>query len=167
MNFASFVAFQVISCYSSGVWLCIGRMADKKLPSSVISFLTGIGAGPQAEAGLDDLPGLVRAFREAAPDPDSNPFSQQNLSYLTALLDCIGVMDERLYEHYRALIDLFREGVFRAPREKLLAYPSWNELRDKGVRLGLLSPDLYGKKLPQPHLGVPEVFARIKEGLRK
>ena len=112
-------------------------MADKKLPSSVISFLTGIGAGPQAEAGL------------------------------YALLDCIGVMDERLYEHYRALIDLFREGVFRAPREKLLAYPSWNELRDNGVRLGLLSPDLYGKKLPQPHLGVPEVFARIKEGLRK
>lgn len=31
--------------------------------------------------------------------------------YLMALIDCIDKMDERLYEHYRALIDLFREAV--------------------------------------------------------
>ena len=31
--------------------------------------------------------------------------------YLMALIDCIDKMDEQLYEHYRALIDLFREAV--------------------------------------------------------
>lgn len=142
-------------------------MQSKSIPSSVSDFLAAHGASSLAADKLENLAALVRVFRDATPPADSDPFSQENLSYLTAVLDYIGIMDERLYEHYRALIDLFREGVFRAPREKLLAYPSWNELRDKGVRLGLLSPDLYGKKLPQPHLGVPEVFARIKEGLRK
>ena len=31
--------------------------------------------------------------------------------YLMALIDCIDLMNEQLYEHYRALIDLFREAV--------------------------------------------------------
>ena len=31
--------------------------------------------------------------------------------YLMALIDCVDKMDEQLYEHYRALIDLFREAV--------------------------------------------------------
>lgn len=31
--------------------------------------------------------------------------------YLMALVDCIELMNEQLYEHYRALIDLFREAV--------------------------------------------------------
>lgn len=31
--------------------------------------------------------------------------------YLMALIDCVDKMDERLYEHYRALIDLFREAI--------------------------------------------------------
>ena len=142
-------------------------MSSKSIPSTVSAFLKAQGAEQLAADGLSDLTVLVRVFRDAAPSEDSDPFSQQNLTWLTALLDCISVMDERLYEHYRALIDLFRAGVFRAPREKLLAYPSWNDLREKAVHLGLLAPDLYGKDLPRPHLGLPEEYLRIKEGKKK
>lgn len=142
-------------------------MSNKSLPSSVTSFLGAHGAAPLAESGLSDLPALVQAFRENAPAEDSDPLSQENLTWLTALLDCIDVMDECLYEHYRAMIDLFRAGVFRAPREKLLAYPSWNGLREKGVRLGILPADRYGRELPRPHQGVPEAYLQIGKGGRK
>ena len=142
-------------------------MQSKSIPSTVASFLEAHGAAGLAADGLTDLHALVCVFRDAVPPEGSDPFSQGNLSYLTALLDCISVMSEELYEHYRALIDLFRAGVFRAPREKLLAYPSWNALREKGVRMGLLPEDLYGNNLPQPHLGVPEEYERMKGGVRK
>ena len=142
-------------------------MQKKSIPSSLAGFLTAKGQQQLAEDGLSDLAGLVRVFRESAPSKDSNPFSQENLTYLTALLDTIGVMDERLYEHYRALIDLFREGIFRAPRKELLAYPSWTALREKAVHLGLLPMELYGQNRPMPHVGVPETYLQIKEGKRK
>ena len=66
-----------------------------------------------------------------------------------------GVTDERIYEHYRALADLFRAGVFRAPREQLLSSPAWTSVTEKGIRLGLLPEDLYGADRPVPHVGVP------------
>ena len=141
-------------------------MFTRTPPASVISFLNAHGGSRLTEEGASDLPALVRLFREAAPPAESNPLSQENLTWLTAALDCIGVMDERLYEHYRAMIDLFRAGVFRAPREKLLAYPSWNSLREKGIRLGLLPEDLYSKNLPGPHLGVSDEYLRRKENAR-
>ena len=142
-------------------------MQSKSIPSSVSAFLAAHGASSLAADKLENLAALVRVFRDATPPADSDPFSQENLSYLTAVLDYIGIMDERLYEHYRALIDLFREGIFRAPREKLLAYPSWNGLREKAVRLGILPEDLYGRDLPRPHLGVSEEYLRVKEGAAK
>ena len=142
-------------------------MPSKSLPSTVTAFLTGHGAEKLAGDGLTDLYALVRVFREAAPSADSDPLSQENLTWLTAVLDCLTVMDERLYEHYRAMIDLFRAGVFRADREKLLAYPSWNALRIKGVQLGFLPEDLYGEKRSRPHLGLPDEYVRRKEAAHK
>ncbi len=142
-------------------------MQVKTVPSSVSSFLKAHGGDSPAEYRSDHLGEVVRVFRDSAPAKDSDPLSQENLIWLTALLDCISVTDEQLYEHYRALVDLFRAGVFRAPREKMLACPSWNALREKAVLLGLLSDDLYGKTLPRPHPGVPEGYHRMMEGKKK
>lgn len=142
-------------------------MQSKSIPSTTAAFLAAHGAEALAKNGLDDLAALVRVFRDSVPSEESAPLSQENLTFLTAVIDCLDVMDERLYEHYRALIDLFRDGVFRAPREEMLAYPSWNAIREKGVQLGVLPEDLYGKNRPHPHLGLSEEYIRVKEGARK
>ena len=131
-------------------------MQKNKIPSSVSAFLSAHGGEALLSNGdLPDLAGIVRVFQSAAPSPESDPLSHENLAYLTALADCVESMDERLYEHYRALIDMFRAGVFRAPRSQLLSYPSWNPLREKGVALGILPGDLYGDQRPVPHVGKP------------
>ena len=134
-----------------------------------VSTRIGLGSDAYSDGRLDSdiLAELVRVLRESAPPSDSDPLSQENLTWLTAVLDCLTVMDERLYEHYRAMIDLFRAGVFRADREKLLAYPSWNALRIKGVQLGFLPEDLYGEKRSRPHLGLPDEYVRRKEAAHK
>ena len=122
-------------------------------PSSVVSFFTVRGKEPLLSADPPDLAAIVRVFGEARPGPDSDPLSDENLVFLSAAADCIGAMDERIYEHYRALIDLFRAGVFRAPRERLLSSPAWTGLLQKGVRMGLLPEELYGESRPRPHIG--------------
>ena len=139
-------------------------MRTNSIPSPVADYLKSHGAVSLLEGGLEDLAALVRLFQDTAPSPDADPLSQENLTFLTAVLDAISVLDECLYEHYRALIDLFRAGVFRAPREKLLAYPSWNGLRVKAVRLGILPGDLYGQDRPRPHIAQSDVYLRVKEG---
>lgn len=85
--------------------------------------------------------------------------------YLMALIDCIDKMDEQLYEHYRALIDLFREAIpgivsYADPQTGLYyqvidrADVAGNYLETsgsamviyslfKGVRLGLLEEETY------------------------
>ena len=142
-------------------------MATKTLSPVAARFLADHGAEDLVNQGMKDLSTLVRVLRESAPPSDSDPLSQENMTYQTVLLDCLSVMDEQLYEHYRALIDLVRNGVFRAPREKLLAYPSWNSVREKGILLGILPEELYGNQLPHPHLGIPEEYQRIMEGKNK
>ena len=140
-------------------------MPSKPLPSAVSGFLSSHGEKEAARSGLDDPAALVRAFRNAASTEDADPLSREQKAYFTAVLDCIEVMDERLYEHYRALMDVFRAGIYRAPREKLLACRSWNALRGKGIRMGLLPEDLYGKTLPRPHPGFPDEASCRKEGI--
>lgn len=139
-------------------------MSGKSVPSTVTDFLAAHGAGFSGEDVLNDLPALVRVFRESVPAEGSDPLSPENLTLLTAALDCISVMDERLYEHYRAMIDLFRAGFFRIPAEKLRSSPSWDGLREKAVRLGLAPEDLYGDQPSRPHPGMPEVWLRLKGG---
>ena len=85
--------------------------------------------------------------------------------YLMALVDCLGSMDKQIYEHYRALEDLFVEavrGIVRYQDEKTLL---WRQVIDradaagnymetsgsamviyalfKGVRLGILNGEKY------------------------
>ena len=138
-------------------------MPSKPLPSAVSDFLSSHGGAEAVRSGLDDPASLVRAFRNAAPSVDADPLSRDLRAYLTAVLDCIEVMDEQLYEHYRALIDVFRAGIFSAPREKLLTSRSWNSLCGKGVQMGLLPEDLYGKTIPHPHIGLPDEAPCRKE----
>ncbi len=84
--------------------------------------------------------------------------------YLMGLVDTIGLCREELYEHYRALVDIFREsiaGVLRYQSEDGLFYQvidhpeaegNYTETSGsamiayalmKGVRLGLLDPEKY------------------------
>lgn len=136
-------------------------MSIKSLSPAAVAYLKGHGVeNPQ---DLTDASALVRALRDAAPT-GQDPLSQENLNYLTALADCVALVNEQLYEHHRALVDMLREGLFRAPRAQMLAYPSWNSLREKAVRLGVVPEELYGRTLPQPHLGCPEAYLRLKEG---
>ncbi len=86
--------------------------------------------------------------------------------YLMALVDCIGLCSEELYEHYRALVDIFRESVrgvlrYQSPEDHLFCQVidrgevegNYTETSGsamiayallKGVRLGVLNPERYG-----------------------
>lgn len=138
-------------------------MPAECLPLTVSAFLSTHGGEDLARSGLSDLPALTRFFRLSSPSADSDPLSEENLAFLTAVLDCAGIMNEQLYEHYRAMADLFREGILRAPRAALLAAPAFDRLRTKAVRLGFLPGDLYGEAPSLPHLGVPDAYLRIRE----
>ena len=121
------------------------------------------GALPSAQTAAKDPAATVRAFRESMPEKTENPLSDGNLKWLEAILACLEEMDERIYEHYRAMIDLFRRGIFRAPREDLTTDARWDSLREKAVRMGILPEDLYGTDRPEPHVGIPEVWERIRK----
>lgn len=138
-------------------------MKFTSLSPALLSFLSAHGLEKEAKEGLTDLPALVRAFAGSAPAPASDPFSPEALSWDAALLDCIGSMDERLYEHFRALVDLFRAEAFRAPRQALLACPGWADLRLRAVRMGILPEDFFGGDLPRPHPGVPEIYHSLRK----
>ncbi len=88
--------------------------------------------------------------------------------YLMALIDCADLMDEQLYEHYRTLVDLFREsaeGIVRYADPATGLYYQVIDRADvkgnyletsgsamviyallKGVRLGLLDGEIYLEK---------------------
>lgn len=84
--------------------------------------------------------------------------------YLMALIDCIGLCSEQLYEHYRALVDIFREsmrgvlqyqaadGLFYQVIDHPEAEGNYTEASGssmiaysllKGVRLGVLDAEKY------------------------
>ena len=137
-------------------------MQNKSLPSSVAAFLSVHGAAGLEEHWQENLAALVRVFRDSFPVA-SGSLSPDSLTWLTAVLDCIEAMDERLYEHYRGMIDLFRRFVFSIPRESLGRCPSWESLQEKALCLKLLPEDLYGPGCRLPHLGAPDVYLRMKE----
>ena len=130
-------------------------MPENRFPASVAAFLSARGGESLLSGDLADLPAIVKIFRQARPTPDSDPLSGENRAWLSVLADCVTCTDDRMYEHYRALADLFRAGIFRAPREQLLSDPAWSGVAEQGVRLGLLPEDLYGSARPVPHVGVP------------
>ena len=138
-------------------------MPENRFPASVAAFLSAHGGESLLSGDLADLAAIVKVFQQSRPVLDSDPLSEENRIWLSVLADCVAVTDERIYEHYRALVDLFRAGIFRAPREQLLRTPAWGGVAEKGIRLGLLPEDLYGADRPVPHVGVP-VLADGKGG---
>lgn len=128
-------------------------MTGNSLPVSVTDYLSARGMAEAARAGLGDPVLLVRAFRSAAPKAGADPLSPPCEEWISAALDCFGAMDERLYEHYRAMADLIRAHFFSVPRDALLAARAWEGVREKALRLGLLPEDRFGMPLRQPHVG--------------
>ena len=130
-------------------------MPENRLPASVAAFLSARGGESLLSGDLANLPAIVKIFQQARPAADSDPLSEENRVWLSVLADCVACTDDRMYEHYRALADLFRAGIFQASRKQLLSAPAWSAVAEKGVRLGLLPEDLYGPDRPVPHVGVP------------
>jgi len=140
-------------------------MTDHSLPASVADYLTSRRNRDAAVSGLSDPGALVTAFRNCAPGEASDPLSEENLRWVTAALDCLAVMDERLYEHFRGLIDLLRGHFFRASREALLSARSWDAAREKALAAGILPEDRYRFPSSRPHLGRPADHLREKAGV--
>jgi len=136
-------------------------MQDKPLSLSLSSFLEAHGAGNLSPDCLTDLGALVRVFQKTVPSDDPASLSEERLAWLSAMLGCMIRMDQRIYEHYRALVDLFRAEVFRLSREKLLAEPAWAMLCEKAVEQEILPGDLYGSHLPHPHIGLSDSYLRL------
>ncbi len=139
-------------------------MSASSLPSSVSVFLGAHGWKPADGEGPGNPAGLVRVFRASAPSDPVSSLSPEDHAWASAVLDCLRVMDERLYEHYRAMIDLLRAYFFRADREDLLSLSAWDDVRIGAVRLGILPEDLFGQARPRPHLAVPEILPRVLGG---
>ena len=128
-------------------------MQINRFPPSVVAFLSARGGeNLLKDEKHPDLAGLVRVFRDAEP-ASGDPLSAARLEWATLLADAVEAIDRRIYEHYRALADLFRGAFFTPPREKVLADPAWAALALRGVNMGLLPADRYGESRPVPHIG--------------
>ncbi len=137
-------------------------MQDSKEISALSSFLAEHGAVIVPEH-LDELPALVRFLRETEPPGDV--LSAPSLTWLSALLEGINRTDERMYEHYRALVDLFRSHLTSASREALLQSPAYAALLKNAVQSGVLRADLFGADRPVPHIGEMNSALWRKEAL--
>ena len=138
-------------------------MSESRYPESVCSFLSAHGGGHLCSGALAGMPEVVRVFRAAEPVAEEDPLGPAHLAWLSALGDCVSAMDERIYEHVRALADLFRAALLGAPRNRLLTDASWRQLLDRGVQLCLLPEDVFGSCPARPHLAVPDLI-RAEEG---
>ena len=143
-------------------------MQVNRFPPSVAAFLSARGGESLLkDEAHPDLAGLVRVFRDAEPASGEDPLSSARLEWATLLADAVEAIDQRIYEHYRALVDLFRGAVFLPDRARVLTDPAWAALALRGVKLGLLPADLYGESRPVPHVGQVDPVHFGKEGMRK
>ncbi len=96
--------------------------------------------------GMEKVASVVQMFR-AVHQSGEQPDGWQ----LMALVDAIGWCREELYEHYRALVDMFREempGVLCSAKEEDTALVACALM--KAVRLGVINPEKYlpiGKRM--------------------
>lgn len=87
------------------------------------TILSELGKDPKTGLPLPDAQ-LVEYFRTACPLDQAG---------LTTLIGCIAECSEAIYEHYRALIDLFRQEIRRIqPDEETIL---------KGIALGILDDE--------------------------
>ena len=130
-------------------------MQVNRFPPSVVAFLAAHGGeNLLKDEAHPDLAGLVRVFRDAEPAPGADPLSPARLEWAALLADAVEAIDWRIYEHYRALVDLFRGACFAPDRQALRGDPAWAALAARGVGLGLLPADLYGENPSSPHIGL-------------
>lgn len=143
-------------------------MQVNRFPSSVVAFLSAHGGEDLLKDTLHpDLAGLVRVFRHAEPAPDPDLLSAPRLEWAGLLLEAIEAIDQRIYEHYRALVEMYRAAFFAPGREAVSANPAWAALAARGVSLGLLPADLFGENLPSPHIGQITPVHFEKRGARE
>ena len=129
-------------------------MQVNRFPPSVAAFLSAHGGeNLLIDETHPDLAGLVRVFRAAEPAPGADPLSPARLEWAALTADAAEAIDQRIYEHYRALADLFRRAFFVPDREALLADAGWAALAVRGVGMGLLPADRFGEIRPVPHVG--------------
>ncbi len=109
-------------------------------PPSVSGFLRihGCSASPADGSGRE-AEQVIRCFQHAYPADVS--LSGEGKAYLSALRDCLGAMDERLYHEYRPLADLFRRFVSEAAPSADPGDPVWKEALAYGARTGLADPE--------------------------
>ena len=130
-------------------------MQVNHFPPSVVSFLSERGGEDLLkDEAHPDLAGLVRVFRAAEPSPVPDPLSPERLAWAALTADAVAAIDRRIYEHYRALADLYRRAFLTPERAAILADPEWAALALRGVKLGLLPADLFGENRPAPHIGL-------------
>ena len=114
-------------------------------------FLTAKGIDGSAETLCRRQPAeLVRILRENRPAEGAKPDSPEVTAYVAALTDALERMDERLYEHYRAVADLFREYVTRENLAKMRLDPLWIIAEETGKRLNLLTEDVSAEAPAEP-----------------
>lgn len=139
---------------SSALWRC--PFLNQPVPPSVSAYLAAHGGASLLNGGAypANLGPLVAFFREAAPAEGADPFSGEAALWLEAVADCRATLDEQLYEHFRAMGDLFRERMLKAGPASAEKSPLGSRLVEKGLALGLLPPDRFGSHRSRPHLGV-------------
>ena len=116
-------------------------MDMKLLSQSTLQFLAAHGADAVVEDRKVVRPTLLlHALEQACPPEGTSPDAPETVVFLEVLTDLLSCMDERLYEHYRPVVDLFRKLVLGVPGGSFPEAPAWREALVKGEQLGLLDP---------------------------
>ena len=127
------------------------RLGDKRMAKDVaLQFQNARKYLFDEEAGLYRPARNLKAHGLTHPEP----FTLSSVGQLLmALADCVEKMDMQLYEHYRALVDLFREAVFG-----LLPYA--------GKETGLFSAAITHQSSENAAAGNAMVIGALLKGIR-
>ena len=118
------------------------RIYMKLLSQSTLRFLAAHGAeAAAADRKVVNPVLLLRALEQAFPAENASPCAPETAAYLEVLTDLLSCMDERLYEHYRPVEDLFRKLILGMPGSSFPDTAVWREALLKGEQLGLLDPE--------------------------
>lgn len=112
---------------------------EEKLPIPLWWLLPSQMCHEETENHYAELSKLVTCFTRF--DPNSLT-AKECACFLTCLADTIAHCSEQLYEHYRALVDLFRAGVRTIRTSDDESVNPWLlTALAKGLKMGLLNPE--------------------------